>query len=67
MSTPGSTVPERLDSNAPVLDEPWRRRPIEIFSVLKSFIYQLRPGQDLTRISSGPPLLPSSAPPPPFL
>lgn len=38
-------------SLAPDLTSEWRTRPINLFSVLKSFVYQLRPGQDLTRVS----------------
>jgi len=35
------------DSLAGDLTSDWRLRPINLFSVLKSFVYQLRPGQDL--------------------
>jgi len=38
-------------SFAPDLTSEWRTRPINLFSVLKSFVYQLSPGQDLTRVS----------------
>lgn len=44
-------VTHSFDSLAGDVTSEWRLRPINLFSVLKSFVYQLRPGQDLTRVS----------------
>jgi len=34
-----------------VYDAEWRTRKINLFNILRSFVYQLRPGDDLTKIS----------------
>jgi len=34
-----------------VLDEEWRSRKISMMEVFRSFIYQFKPGQDLTKVS----------------
>eukprot|EP01127_Copromyxa_protea_P008801 TRINITY_DN2027_c0_g1_i1.p1 TRINITY_DN2027_c0_g1~~TRINITY_DN2027_c0_g1_i1.p1 ORF type:complete len:420 (+),score=109.72 TRINITY_DN2027_c0_g1_i1:23-1261(+) len=42
---------EKGISNSGVFDCEWRKRPINLMSVLRSFVSQLRPGDELTKMS----------------
>lgn len=42
---------EKGISNSSVFDCEWRKRPINLLSVLRSFVSQLMPGDELTKMS----------------
>lgn len=42
---------EKGISNSTIFDCEWRTRPINLMSVLRSFVSQLRPGDDMTKMS----------------